>query len=103
MIILLMFSKCLSVDTEEGGSCPVSQEEIKALLYTPKDIEWPAHGREVECDRIVHGLAGIMELSMAEWFNVPVDLNAFPEYAFVIAYPIDLTTVKERLENRFYR
>ena len=44
-----------------------------------------------------------MELSIAEHFLAPVDLNAFPVYAMVIEYPIDLSTIKDRLNNRFYR
>ena len=60
-------------------------------------------GRDAECDRIVAGLEQIMTLSVAESFNVPVDLNAFPVYAIIIAYPVDLSLIKARLENRFYR
>ena len=44
-----------------------------------------------------------MELSIAEYFNYPVDLDSFPMYAMTIDYPIDLNTIKERLENRYYR
>ena len=44
-----------------------------------------------------------MELAIAEPFLVPVDLNSFPVYAMVIAYPVDLSTIKGRLENRYYR
>ena len=33
----------------------------------------------------------------------PVDLNLYPSYAYVVEYPIDLSTIKARLENRFYR
>ena len=44
-----------------------------------------------------------MQLSIAEHFNYPVDLDAYPRYAMAIGYPIDLNTIKERLENRYYR
>lgn len=73
------------------------------MSYQCKSSEWPAQGCDSECDRIVRGLEQIMGLSIAEQFLVPVDLNAFPIYAMIIEYPIDLSTVKERLENRFYR
>lgn len=33
----------------------------------------------------------------------PVDLQAYPMYCTVVAYPTDLSTIKQRLENRFYR
>lgn len=44
-----------------------------------------------------------MTLAFAEPFNAPVDLSAYPEYAYEIEYPIDLSTIKARFENRFYR
>ena len=36
-------------------------------------------------------------------FSAPVCLQTYPMYALMIAYPIDLMTIKNRLENRFYR
>ena len=86
-----------------GGSVPVNSEELKILLHVPKDTEWPSHGRDAECQRIVQGLEQIMELSIAEPFLAPVDLQAFPLYAMIIEYPMDLSLLKARLENRFYR
>ena len=85
------------------GSMPVTPQELKCLMYSPKPSEWPSGGRDVACDRIACGMEQIMELSCAEPFLVPVDLNAFPFYAMVIEYPIDLSTIKARLENRYYR
>ena len=87
----------------KGQSVPLTTNEIKSLMYQPLDTEWPPHGRDEECDRIIQGLEQIMELSVAENFLAPVDLNAFPLYAMVIEYPIDLSLIKARLENRFYR
>ena len=76
---------------------------MRSLMYTPKEGEWPGDDRDVECDRLVRGLESIMSLSIAESFLAPVDLNAFPAYAMVIEYMVDLTMIKSRLENRFYR
>lgn len=45
----------------------------------------------------------IMESSHAEEFLVPVDLNQHPVYGMMISYPMDLSTIKSRLENNFYR
>lgn len=42
-------------------------------------------------------------MSHAEEFLVPVDLNQHPVYGMMIAYPMDLSTIKTRLENNFYR
>ena len=86
-----------------GESITVTQEEMNQLLYVPNTDEWPIEGREYECQRILNGLEKIMELSLAEHFNYPVDLDAFPSYGMYIQYPIDLNTIKERLENRYYR
>ena len=60
-------------------------------------------GREYECERILNGLQKIMELSIAEPFNYPVDLDSFPTYAIHIDYPIDLNTIRERLSSLYYR
>ena len=87
-----------------AGECmQVTIEEVKSLLYTPELGEWPEEGRDSVCERILNGLERIMELSIAEPFNYPVDLDSFPDYAMLIEYPMDLNTIKERLENRFYR
>ena len=59
--------------------------------------------RETVCERITSGLQTIMDLAIAELFNQPVDLIAFPDYAVKIGYPIDLNTIKERVSNRYYR
>uniref|UniRef100_T1J4N0 Bromo domain-containing protein n=1 Tax=Strigamia maritima TaxID=126957 RepID=T1J4N0_STRMM len=93
----------IGLPNEPGGSAAVLPEELQALLYTPCSFEWPDSGPEEECVRIIHGLEQIMELSIAEPFLAPVDLNAYPAYAMVVEYPIDLSTIKARLENRFYR
>ena len=88
---------------DPGGSVPVTSNELKSLMYSPKDGEWPKNDRDYECDRGSRGLEKIMELSIAEPFLTPVDLDAFPWYAMVIEYPVDLSTIKARLDNRFYR
>jgi hypothetical protein len=82
---------------------PVTPDELKSLIYIPVEYEWPSCGRDEECDRILAGLERIMELLIAEYFNYPVDLDAYPHYAIIIGYPIDLNTIKQRLENRYYR
>ncbi|XP_068220556.1 bromodomain and WD repeat-containing protein 3 isoform X2 [Palaemon carinicauda] len=88
---------------ERGGSLAVKQDELEDLLYTPCDEEWAGRNPDLECDRISYGLSKIMSLAIAEPFLVPVDLNDYPMYALIIDYPMDLTTIKSRLDNRFYR
>lgn len=36
-------------------------------------------------------------------FAFPVDLQAYPTYCTVVAYITDLSTIRSRLVNRFYR
>jgi bromodomain and WD repeat domain-containing protein 1/3 len=86
-----------------GGSVPVLPEEIQAILYRPKNEEWPRGDRESTCRRIVGGLEQVMGLAIADAFLTPVDLNTYPTYAYVVEYPIDLSTIKSRFENHFYR
>ncbi|XP_044016177.1 bromodomain and WD repeat-containing protein 3 isoform X2 [Aphidius gifuensis] len=88
---------------EIGGAVPVSSEEIQATLYQPQSEEWPMGDREATCRRISRGIDQVMTLAIAEPFITPVDLNIYPGYAFVVEYPIDLSTIKARLENHFYR
>ncbi|XP_063225616.1 PH-interacting protein isoform X2 [Bacillus rossius redtenbacheri] len=88
---------------EVGGAVPVLPEEIQATLYQPQAEEWPQGNRDATCRRILHGLEQVMGLSVAESFIAPVDINRYPSYAFVVEYPIDLSTIKGRFENHFYR
>lgn len=86
-----------------GGAVPVLPEEIQAMLYQPQPEEWPMGDREATCRRIARGFDNVMSLAIAEPFMAPVDLNIYPSYAWFVEYPIDLTTIKSRLENHFYR
>ncbi|XP_020710625.2 PH-interacting protein isoform X2 [Athalia rosae] len=88
---------------EIGGAVPVLAEEIEATLYQPHAEEWPMGDREATCRRIIRGLDQVMTLAIAEPFVAPVDLDIYPAYAFVVEYPIDLSTIKARFENHFYR
>ncbi|XP_055716898.1 PH-interacting protein isoform X3 [Phlebotomus papatasi] len=89
--------------TEVGGAVPVLPEELRATLYQPKAEEWPRGDRDASCRRIIAGLEQVMGLAIADLFLAPVDLNIYPSYAFVVEYPIDLSTIKARFENHFYR
>ncbi|KAI5754684.1 hypothetical protein M8J77_010648 [Diaphorina citri] len=89
--------------TEPGGSLPVEPEEIQELLYHPRPDEWPQGDRDATCEKIITGLEEVMGLSVAEPFLVPVDISQYPAYAYVVEYPVDLTTLRARFQNRFYR
>uniref|UniRef100_A0A183IAE6 Bromo domain-containing protein n=1 Tax=Soboliphyme baturini TaxID=241478 RepID=A0A183IAE6_9BILA len=87
-----------------GNSAPASAEDMSSLsVYRSKSDEWPSHGIDVECQRLLTGIDKIMEFPFAEPFTAPVDLNAYPFYCFYIEYPSDLSTIRSRIQNRFYR
>ena len=82
--------------TKVGDGVPVLPSEIFGTLYRPRPEDWGGD-RETECDRISAALDQVMKMAIAEPFSLlPVDLNLRP-------YPMDLTTIKQRLDNRFYR
>ena len=73
-----------------GAGVPVLPEEIVTTLYRPGPEDWGGLDRDSECDRISAEL-------------VKVDHNIFPFYTSIVEYPINLSIIKSRLENRFYR
>ena len=73
-----------------GAGVPVLPEEIVRTLYRPGPEDWGGLDRDSECDRIS------AELSK-------VDHNIFPFYTSVVEYPMNLSIIKFRLDNRFYR
>lgn len=79
-------SKCPAQTDPPINGEQVTLDEMKSLLYVPNGQEWPTLGRDYECERILTGLEFIMELSIAEYFNFPVDLDAFPAYAQVPSF-----------------
>uniref|UniRef100_A0A4W4HQ49 PH-interacting protein n=1 Tax=Electrophorus electricus TaxID=8005 RepID=A0A4W4HQ49_ELEEL len=88
---------------ELGQSVPLTEEEQKALLYRPLEGEWGSCTRDEECQRIMNGIDQLATLDVAAPFAVPVDLQAYPTYCTVVAYITDLSTIRSRLEYRFYR
>ncbi|XP_046444292.1 uncharacterized protein LOC124194243 [Daphnia pulex] len=87
-----------------GASVNLLPIEICSSLYTPQTCDWPPLGdRDFECDRISKGISQVMSLYEAKHFCAPVNLELFPAYAFTVKYPMDLSTIKARLEHRFYR
>uniref|UniRef100_A0AAX7VKN3 Bromo domain-containing protein n=1 Tax=Astatotilapia calliptera TaxID=8154 RepID=A0AAX7VKN3_ASTCA len=86
-----------------GDGVEVAEEELKALLYEPQEGEWGAHTRDEECERVIHGIDQLLTLDVAKAFALPVNLQDYPLYCTVVAYPTDLSSIRTRLENRFYR
>ncbi|XP_056150331.1 PH-interacting protein [Lampris incognitus] len=92
-----------SFPEELGMSVPLSEEEQKELLYVPLEGEWGSRTRSEECERIIKAIDQLCTLDVAAPFAFPVDLQAYPTYCTVVAYVTDLSTIRQRLENRFYR
>uniref|UniRef100_A0A3B5LNK7 Pleckstrin homology domain interacting protein n=1 Tax=Xiphophorus couchianus TaxID=32473 RepID=A0A3B5LNK7_9TELE len=88
---------------ELGTSVPLTEDEQKDLLYVPQDGEWGCRTRAEECERIIKAIDQLCMLDVAAPFAFPVDLQAYPSYCTVVAYVTDLSTIRERLVNRFYR
>ncbi|XP_061602982.1 LOW QUALITY PROTEIN: PH-interacting protein-like [Cololabis saira] len=88
---------------ELGTSVPLTEEEQRELLYVPLDGEWGSCIREEECERIIKAIDQLCTLDVAAPFAFPVDLQAYPTYCTAVAYVTDLSTIRQRLVNRFYR
>ncbi|XP_018496053.1 bromodomain and WD repeat-containing protein 3 [Galendromus occidentalis] len=87
----------------QGSGVDITPGEREALQYVPSQEDFDTESRDAFRTRMMKGLDVIMTLSIAEPFLVPVDLNSYPAYATVVAYPMDLTTIRSRLDNNFYR
>uniref|UniRef100_A0A672IL61 PH-interacting protein n=1 Tax=Salarias fasciatus TaxID=181472 RepID=A0A672IL61_SALFA len=88
---------------ELGMSVPLTEDEQKDLLYVPLDGEWGNAARADECERIIKAIDQLCTLDVAAPFAFPVDLQAYPTYCTVVAYVTDISTIRQRLVNRFYR
>lgn len=63
---------------------------------------------EEERERILHGLETLLDndddgLMEAKEFLQPVDFVKESKYCKVVAYPTSLSTIIEKLKNKFYR
>ncbi|XP_031437768.1 LOW QUALITY PROTEIN: PH-interacting protein [Clupea harengus] len=88
---------------ELGQSIPLTEEEQRSLHYQPLEGEWGNSARLAECERIINSIDQLCTLDVATPFALPVDLQAYPTYCTLVAYVTDLSTIRGRLENRFYR
>ena len=79
------------------GRVPVLPSEIVGTLYRPRPEDWGGD-RDPECKRISAALSQVMRLAIAKPFDSPVDLNLHPSYASIVEYPMDLFTIKSRLD-----
>ncbi|XP_043242655.1 PH-interacting protein-like [Amphibalanus amphitrite] len=95
-----------SDDEASQTSVPLTDEELRGAGlpgWRQRPEDWANDSPEAQMDRIRRCLEVVMQLAIAEPFLAPVDLNRYPTYAQIVEYPIDLSTIKARLENGFYR
>ncbi|CAF3597199.1 unnamed protein product [Rotaria socialis] len=72
----------------------------KMPSYQPVADEWPSHGIDEERERLLNGFDTLIQMDITVQFRAPVQLAWYP---VVIAYPIDLGTIRERISNGYYR
>ena len=88
----------------DSNNIPISEEEHAALVtYTSQENEWPDEPYDASVERLTRGLSLISELPFAGPFAYPVDVRSYPDYWSVVAYPIDLKAIIDRLANKYYR
>lgn len=81
-----------------------TEDDLRLGLYQPIASDWPPHGhQDAQCQKLSNLLKQVMALAVSEPFLKPVDLKLYPGYAYNIGYPMDLSTIKARLDNKFYR
>ena len=88
----------------DSNNIPITEEEYEALVrYTPQENEWPDEPYDTAVERLTRGLSLISELPFAGPFAYPVDVRSYPDYWSVVAYPMDLKAIIDRLSNQYYR
>lgn len=83
---------------EPGGGVPALPGELSAL-YRPAPADWPPRGDRVDaCRALVGHVELIMSLAVAEPFLTPAEVGQRRA-----PYPVDLSTIRARFQNHFYR
>ena len=76
------------------------REDSPAEDESVEDMVWRDEG---DIERILKGLEAVSQLDEAAMFLEPVNLEDNPDYCTVVPFPTDLSTIRTRLQNRFYR
>ena len=85
------------------SNIPLTDDDRQALSYEPTELDWLGEGREEISQRIMSCIESLYQLSMAGPFVYPVDVQTYPDYWSVVPLPTDLSTIIQKLENKFYR
>ena len=80
----------------------MTKDEYPALLYKPEPSDWNEIARPAEeMQRIVTCVRAIQQFQVAEHFNASVDIVAYPQYAYCIAYPLGLHHIQSHIFDGF--
>lgn len=86
-----------------AGVAPILSGDNREFVYQPEPDEWSLQAQDLFCRRMIQYLDQLIFSPIAENFVRLVDINKYPNYANVVPYPIELFTIRARLENKFYR
>lgn len=90
---------------QEGEELDPSARMVALLASQTAEDPTEAWGgpEERERERILNGLDVVEGLDEAAMFVEPVDLEEVLDYCVAVPFPTDLSTIRERLRNGFYR
>ncbi|CAH2068930.1 unnamed protein product, partial [Iphiclides podalirius] len=100
--------KCLSgternkITTDKNWVCP---ECLSVLHAESSETRSPAMKKislGVLCELLKHALERMMDLNGVEPFMHPVDRTAFPDYDRYVVHPMDLTLMKNNIDEGLY-
>ncbi|VDN26259.1 unnamed protein product [Gongylonema pulchrum] len=85
----------------------IASEEDQVLFsqYPVDEQHWRGAVKGIRAcsDRIIEAIKSLENDPDIKPFTAPVSLVEYPDYLWDVDYPIDLSTIRQRVENRFYR
>lgn len=81
------------------------EDQVLFSQYPVNERDWvgAVEGISSCSKRLVEAVRSIEDNVDVRPFAAPVSLVEYPDYLWDVDYPIDLSTIVERVENRFYR
>uniref|UniRef100_A0A1I7V9M8 Bromo domain-containing protein n=1 Tax=Loa loa TaxID=7209 RepID=A0A1I7V9M8_LOALO len=85
----------------------IASEEDQVLFsqYPVNESDWmgAVEGISACSERFIDAVRSMEDDLHVKPFAAPVNLAEYPDYLWDVDYPIDLSTIVERVKNRFYR
>ena len=100
--------QCYRVEWDDGATDQLSPWDMDPVRGEEEEEEEEEEGggwleEDGEGERILRGLEVVAGLDEAAMFLEPVDLEEIADYCSRVPFPTDLSTIRTRLQNRFYR